>query len=122
MQLYYSSLITLGLAVFAVAFPNHASLAGLSDEELAYIIPTLQIRAVPPPPGPLNDTSPKLVNDPAHPWKPLKPNDIRGPCPGLNTLASHGASTTYQDIFHYVTNHRLLVDPTFWDSDAYSNN
>ncbi|KAF8899578.1 heme-thiolate peroxidase [Gymnopilus junonius] len=32
----------------------------------------------------------KLVNDAAHPWKPQAPGDIRGPCPGLNTLASHG--------------------------------
>ncbi|CAA7264115.1 unnamed protein product, partial [Cyclocybe aegerita] len=42
------------------------------------------------PPGPLEDTSAKLVNDEAHPWQPLRPEDIRGPCPGLNTLASHG--------------------------------
>ena len=30
------------------------------------------------------------LNDAAHPWMPLRANDIRGPCPGLNTLASHG--------------------------------
>nr|7ZBP_A Chain A, Marasmius rotula UPO [Marasmius rotula]7ZBP_B Chain B, Marasmius rotula UPO [Marasmius rotula]7ZBP_C Chain C, Marasmius rotula UPO [Marasmius rotula]7ZBP_D Chain D, Marasmius rotula UPO [Marasmius rotula] len=26
----------------------------------------------------------------AHPWKAPGPNDSRGPCPGLNTLANHG--------------------------------
>jgi unspecific peroxygenase len=72
------------------SFPSYGSLAGLSDAELDLIIPTLQVRDLEPPPGPLNDTSAKLVNDPAHPWKPLRPGDIRGPCPGLNTLASHG--------------------------------
>ncbi|KIJ31934.1 hypothetical protein M422DRAFT_185203 [Sphaerobolus stellatus SS14] len=36
------------------------------------------------------DTSVKLVNDMDHPWMPLRPGDLRGPCPGLNTLASHG--------------------------------
>jgi hypothetical protein len=73
-----------------LSFPAYGSLAGLSDKELDYIIPTLQIRDSEPPPGPLNDTSAKLVNDKDHPWKPLQPGDIRGPCPGLNTLASHG--------------------------------
>jgi hypothetical protein len=84
--------LVLVLAVAAVAFPQYASLSGLSDEQLESIIPTLKIRDVPPPPGPLADTSAKLVNDKDHPWKPLRPDDIRGPCPGLNTLASHGVS------------------------------
>ncbi|RXW14104.1 heme-thiolate peroxidase [Candolleomyces aberdarensis] len=44
----------------------------------------------PPPPGPLSFTGLKLVNDRDHPWRPLRNGDIRGPCPGLNTLASHG--------------------------------
>lgn len=74
----------------ALSFPSYGSLAGLSDEVLDRIIPTLQKRDSEPPPGPLNDTSAKLVNDKHHPWKPLRPGDIRGPCPGLNTLASHG--------------------------------
>ena len=73
-------------------FPAYGSLAGLSIEERDLIISTLQVRQGDPPPGPLNDTSAKLVNDPDHPWKPLQPDDIRGPCPGLNTLASHGVS------------------------------
>ena len=83
------------LALFTyrvIAFPAYGSLAGLTREQLDAIIPTLEIREPATPPGPLKDTSAKLVNDKAHPWKPLKPGDIRGPCPGLNTLASHGVS------------------------------
>jgi len=72
------------------AFPAYRSLAGLSREELDAIIPTLIFTPPPNPPGPLSDTSAKLVNDAAHPWKPLAPGDLRGPCPGLNTLASQG--------------------------------
>ncbi|PPQ67339.1 hypothetical protein CVT26_007260 [Gymnopilus dilepis] len=81
------------LALFTyrvIAFPAYGSLAGLTREQLDAIIPSLEIREPATPPGPLKDTSAKLVNDKAHPWKPLKSGDIRGPCPGLNTLASHG--------------------------------
>ena len=83
---------SLALVASVVAFPSHRSLAGLSNEEIERIIPTLLIRGAEPAPGPQEDTSAKLVNDAAHPWKPLRPGDIRGPCPGLNTLASHGVS------------------------------
>ena len=72
------------------SFPAYGSLAGLSIEERDLIISRLQVRQAEPPPGPLNDTSTKLVNDKDHPWMPLQPGDIRGPCPALNTLASHG--------------------------------
>lgn len=75
-----------------LAFPAYGSLAGLSQRQLAEILPTLVPRALESPPGPLNDTSAKLGPDPAHPWIAAGPNDIRGPCPGLNTLASHGVS------------------------------
>jgi hypothetical protein len=71
-------------------FPEYGSLASLSIEDRDLIISGLQVRKAEFPPGPLNDTSAKLVNDKDHPWKPLRPGDIRGPCPGLNTLASHG--------------------------------
>ncbi|TFK34139.1 aromatic peroxygenase precursor [Crucibulum laeve] len=84
------SVLVLALSGGVSAFPAHASLAGYSREELDAIIPTLEFRAPTLPPGPINDTSAKLVNDKAHPWKPLRRGDIRGPCPGLNTLASHG--------------------------------
>ncbi|KAE9393591.1 hypothetical protein BT96DRAFT_967157 [Gymnopus androsaceus JB14] len=72
----------LSLALSAGAFPEYRSLAGLSAAEST---PGAQ-----PPPPAINDTSSKLVFDEAHPWEPLRPGDIRGPCPGLNTLASHG--------------------------------
>ncbi|KIJ40725.1 hypothetical protein M422DRAFT_230090 [Sphaerobolus stellatus SS14] len=86
----FAALLGFVLASTVLAFPAHESLAGLSREVLDQIIPTLKLAKPPPPPGPLNDTSAKLVNDPAHPWLPLRHGDIRGPCPGLNTLASHG--------------------------------
>jgi hypothetical protein len=78
----------------AVAFPTYGSLAGLSPEEIRTIMPTLHRRAIEQPPGPPNDTSAKLVFDPAHPFIAPKLTDIRGPCPGLNTLASHGVAFT----------------------------
>jgi hypothetical protein len=34
-----------------------------------------------------------MVNDVDYPWQPLRPGDMHGPCPGLNTLASHGVSS-----------------------------
>ncbi|KAF9522859.1 heme-thiolate peroxidase [Crepidotus variabilis] len=86
----FSILSAFIFAARVLAFPSYASLAGLSSRELEEIVPTLQFKPPPTPPGPINDTSTKLVNDAAHPWKPLRPGDIRGPCPGLNTLASHG--------------------------------
>ncbi|KDR86159.1 hypothetical protein GALMADRAFT_52924 [Galerina marginata CBS 339.88] len=81
----------LALSVCAAnAFPQYQSLAGLTRDELDAVVPTLQYSPPQPPPGPLADDSTKLVNDAAHPHMPLKPGDIRGPCPALNTLASHG--------------------------------
>jgi unspecific peroxygenase len=44
-----------------------------------------------PPPAP-TFLGAKLVNDAAHPFKAPKSTDLRGPCPGLNTLANHGVS------------------------------
>lgn len=92
-MLLFHSVLAMTFAINTVlSFPSYGSLAGLSAEELDRIIPTLQTRDFEPepPPGPLNDTLTKLVNDDDHPWKPLRTGDIRGPCPGLNTLASHG--------------------------------
>ena len=83
-------LVVLAFASIAISFPAYGSLAGLTEAEIDAIIPTLDIRDVEPPPGPLKFNGTKLVNDPAHPFQPLRPGDIRGPCPGLNTLASHG--------------------------------
>lgn len=86
------AVVALACASVVFSFPSHGSLAGISGEDLQHVISTLQAGVAEPPPGPLNDTSAKLVNDKQHPWEPLRPGDIRGPCPGLNTLASHGVS------------------------------
>ena len=91
------------LTFFSVVtgFPAYGSLAGLSIEERDLIISELQVRSADPPPGPLNDTSAKLVNDKDHPWEPLQPDDIRGPCPGLNALASHGVRSCSESYFQF---------------------
>ncbi|KIJ42630.1 hypothetical protein M422DRAFT_254074 [Sphaerobolus stellatus SS14] len=78
------------LAVQTVAFPQYQSLGGLSQRELVHILPRFTPVTPPAPPGPPSDTSVKLVNDEAHPSIPPRNGDMRGPCPGLNTLASHG--------------------------------
>ena len=93
----FAPLLTVFVAFLAhlnqvLAYCPHASLAGLSNEQLAKIIPTLAIRPPAPPPGPLVDSSAKVVADAQHPFIAPGPNDIRGPCPGLNTLANHGVS------------------------------
>jgi len=72
------------------SFPQHGSLAGLSKRELDAIIPTLERREVVRPPGPLKYGGIKLSNDADHPFMEPGPDDMRGPCPGLNTLANHG--------------------------------
>jgi len=84
------SLIALCLCRCTAAFPAWASLAGLSDNEIDYFARTVTVIGAKPPPGPNPNTLSTLVNDAAHPYRPPRRNDIRGPCPGLNTLASHG--------------------------------
>lgn len=106
-------LVALAFASTATAFPAYASLAGLSEEELERIIPTLQVRAAQAPPGPLNDTSAKLVNDQFHPWKATGPYDIRGPCPGLNTLASHGVRITTDSVYLTFTGSDISLPSGF---------
>ncbi|KAG9314954.1 heme-thiolate peroxidase [Chiua virens] len=72
-------------------FPEYRSLVGLSPEQVRAVARTLNsMPGAQPLPPPVNDTSPKLVYDATHPYIPDFPGDIRGPCPGLNTLASHG--------------------------------
>jgi hypothetical protein len=74
-------------------FPEYRSLAGLSPHEVQAVARTFSSTpGAQPAPPPINDTSAKLVYDAAHPFQPDQPGDIRGPCPGLNTLASHGVS------------------------------
>ncbi|TFK21041.1 Cloroperoxidase [Coprinopsis marcescibilis] len=82
----------LQLASVVSGFPAHASLAGLSGRDYHYVVSQLEAKVPAPPPGPLDFNGTKLVDDPEHPWMPLQPGDVRGPCPGLNTLASHGVS------------------------------
>lgn len=84
------------LATHVHAFPAYGSLAGLSERHLYNVMPTLSAKAVlPKPPGPLKFNGTKLVHDKHHPFKAAKKGDLRGPCPGLNTLASHGVSSLY---------------------------
>jgi unspecific peroxygenase len=87
-----SILTLLLLCRSTTAFPPWASLAGLSDEEIDVFSRTVKVIGAQPPPGPDPNTLTTLVNDAAHPFQPPGPNDIRGPCPGLNTLASHGVT------------------------------
>lgn len=84
--------LAISLASSVAAVPAHIPLAGMPIAKRDALIETL--RAVKPeaPPPPLAFNGTKLVNDAAHPWKPLRRGDQRGPCPGLNTLASHGVS------------------------------
>jgi hypothetical protein len=65
-------------AKLALCFPAYGSLAGLSDEEIDRIIPTLRHRDAELPPGPLKDTSisTELVNGKSHPWQPLRNGEM----------------------------------------------
>jgi hypothetical protein len=92
-QCFFKLVLLAFIAIsWAEAFPQHRSLAGLSSEQLEEILRRLDVAPPETPPGPLNDTSARLVDDADHPWMAAAPNDMRGPCPGLNTLASHGVS------------------------------
>ena len=91
----FTNFVTLALASLVsstVAFPQHGSLAGLSKKDLDVVLRTLKYYGIPNPPEPIKDTGIKLVNDAEHPYQDPRPGDIRGPCPGLNTLANHGVS------------------------------
>lgn len=116
----YIALLSTLLSV-VVAFPSHGSLAGLHRRQLDALIPTLQLREPESPPGPLSDSSTKLVNDEAHPWKPLQPSDIRGPCPGLNTLASHGVGASLSLELHHLINRHFIVPPKKWHCNSCSD-
>ncbi|KZV89950.1 Cloroperoxidase, partial [Exidia glandulosa HHB12029] len=89
LQVYAALSIQLG-GVLAVALKPYDSLAGLSRDEVDAFANGVKVVGAQPVPPPIKDTSLKLVNDALHPWRPLSPGDQRGPCPGLNTLASHG--------------------------------
>lgn len=76
----------------ALAIPAYESLAGLTQREVDEFMARNALAPIPPPPGPLTNSGLQLVNDPDHPFITPGPDDIRGPCPGLNTLANHGVS------------------------------
>ncbi|KAF5314631.1 hypothetical protein D9611_007146 [Ephemerocybe angulata] len=78
------------LAQLTLAFPAYGSLHGLSERDLASAVASLDITLPGTPPGPPSFTGTKLIYDALHPYIPPGPLDIRGPCPGLNTLANHG--------------------------------
>lgn len=83
-------LIALSMATYSAAFgfpPYDLSRTGRDPGDIPE---TLDFNAPEPPPGPLVFNGTKLVNDEDHPWMPPAEGDVRGPCPGLNTLASHG--------------------------------
>lgn len=91
---------TIGLlalcSAWTVAFPAYQSLAGMSRDEVELFIResgSALTGALPPPPA-QTDTTSKLVNDANHPYIAPGATDLRGPCPGLNTLANHGVSDT----------------------------
>ncbi|KAJ3510047.1 heme-thiolate peroxidase [Coprinellus aureogranulatus] len=88
----FIALLTLGsIATTSVsAFPAYASLAGLSERELAEVMPRLKEVRPGKTPGPLRYNGTKLIYDRNHPFRAPGPRDQRGPCPGLNTLANHG--------------------------------
>ncbi|KZT33639.1 Cloroperoxidase [Sistotremastrum suecicum HHB10207 ss-3] len=63
----------------AVAFPSASAPPGSAQKGVLIVVPPVS-----------NDTGIKMVPDNAHPFQAPGPNDQRGPCPGLNTLANHG--------------------------------
>lgn len=83
----------------AFAFPPYQSLGGLSEHELRNAVRALDPTLPGIPPGPLKNNGTKLVYDWLHPFLPPGPLDIRGPCPGLNTLANHGVRRRFDFLF-----------------------
>ncbi|KAK0544806.1 hypothetical protein OC846_005226 [Tilletia horrida] len=96
MRLSAATAVVATLLTTANAFPHlaegweHRSLAGMSEETINEIFSRQAIVGAKPIPAAQTNTSSRLVYDVYHPYKAPGPNDIRGPCPGLNTLANHG--------------------------------
>ncbi|KZS95132.1 Cloroperoxidase [Sistotremastrum niveocremeum HHB9708] len=79
-----TSLVFLASSLFvpvALAFPTHVARSEVQDGQTGVKIKL---------PAPATDTSIKPIPDADHPFKAPGPNDLRGPCPGLNTMANHG--------------------------------
>ncbi|KIJ42071.1 hypothetical protein M422DRAFT_171459 [Sphaerobolus stellatus SS14] len=104
----FATFLLLAIVRLAVAFPAYDSLIGLSEREINEYVTRNGVAEIPNPPLPLpkGQDGLKLVNDPAHPFIAAGPNDIRGPCPALNTLASHG-----REISEYVTRNGVAEIP-----------
>ncbi|KAK0533981.1 hypothetical protein OC834_002037 [Tilletia horrida] len=62
----------------------------LPEETLQYLAARQNLVGAQPAPPRQKSTKSKLVHDAAHPYIAPGKKDIRGPCPGLNTLANHG--------------------------------
>ncbi|KAI9573992.1 hypothetical protein HD554DRAFT_2054429 [Boletus coccyginus] len=95
LKMKLQNLVTLvALVPYALGFPEYRSLTGLSPEKVRVVVRTFSSTpSAQPVPPPIKYTAAKLVYDAAHLFQPDQPGDIRGPCPGLNTLASHRATT-----------------------------
>ncbi|KAL9935783.1 hypothetical protein V8E36_005360 [Tilletia maclaganii] len=122
MRLLPTALLLSSAALLTSAFPQlakgweHRSLAGLSPEVIEQITARQAVVGALPPPAPQTDTSSKLVFDSAHPYRKPRSSDIRGPCPGLNTLANHGylnrtGIVTPQDIVTAVMKGYNMAQP-----------
>ncbi|KIJ41814.1 hypothetical protein M422DRAFT_255131 [Sphaerobolus stellatus SS14] len=103
----FSTLLAFSLiAIQAIAFPQYQPLVGLSERELDNILPRLNAMTPPPPPGPLSDTSVKLVNDKAHPYGlpgKVKSTSVVTPLTNLNThYLPHNGITTPTQIINAV--------------------
>ncbi|KIJ56396.1 hypothetical protein M422DRAFT_239617 [Sphaerobolus stellatus SS14] len=89
----FSAIILITLIRLAVALPAPTNLLlGSARERSRSSLLTMGVAEMPNPPATLarGKDGFNLVNDAAHPFIVAGPNDIRGPCPALNTLASHG--------------------------------
>jgi len=74
------ALIALGTTAAAAVIdhPEYASLAGMSEEDLAVYERGIKIVGAQPLPPPIKDTSFKLVYDKKHPFRKAGKNDQRG--------------------------------------------
>lgn len=64
--------------VFGVALNPYDTLAGLTRDEVEEYARSISVVGGQPVPPAIKDTSMKLVNDAAHPWKPLTSGQQRG--------------------------------------------
>jgi hypothetical protein len=94
----------LSISYTSFAFPNYANrLKRQEAEGSSSSMDEASVAANPPPaPGPPTFTGTKLVHNLFHPWRPPREGDERGPCPGMNTLASHGVGIQLAPFVHFL--------------------